>query len=102
MTDFGWYDQPSRLGGRGEQRSAVGGGAAGATRGFIEILVYATDDRRLVLSLDGSGVPRLDLAFHSGAELGDFLATLLEVGDAVGHPILTALREAAGRLPPAD
>jgi hypothetical protein len=102
MTDIVWHDPTSPLGGRGEERGEAGGGEASATRGFIEILVYATDDRRLVLSLDGSGVPRLDLAFRSGAELGDFVATLLEVGDAVGHPVLTALREAAGRLPPAS
>jgi len=99
MTDLVWHDRTPPLEGCGDERADAGD--ASATRGFIEILVYARDDQRLVLSLDGSGVPRLDLAFRSGAELGDFVATLLEVGDAVGHPILTALREAASRLPPA-
>jgi len=102
MTDFVWQDRTSPVEGRGEEQARAEAGETAATRGFIEILVYATADQRLVLSLDGSGVPRLDLAFRSGAELGDFLAALLQVGDAVGHPILTALREAAGRLPPAN
>jgi hypothetical protein len=72
-----------------------------SARGFLEILLYATGDHRLVLALDGSGVPRVNLAFHSGAELGDFFADLLATGDRFPHPVLAALREAAERLPPA-
>jgi hypothetical protein len=101
MTEFAWEHRTSPPHGSLDEGAEGGAGEGCATRGFIEILLYATADHRLVLALDGSGVPRLNLAFRSGAELGDFVATLLSVGDTVGHPILAALREAAGRLPPA-
>jgi len=101
MPDLPRDDQPLHCAHPARQTGHDAEHAEGGARGFLEILLYATGDHRLVLALDGSGVPRVNLAFHSGAELGDFFADLLAAGDRFPHPVLAALREAAERLPPA-
>jgi hypothetical protein len=100
MTDSLWDEGRPEWGAGAvpEPPSTTTGDCVG--RGFLEILLYTTPAGRLVLDLDGSGVPHLQRSFRSGAELGEFVSDLLAGGVLIGHPVLVALRDAAERLPP--
>jgi len=99
MTDSSWDEGRPDSGAAAapEPQGATAGDCVG--RGFLEILLYTTPAGRLVLDLDGSGVPHLERSFRSGAELGEFVSDLIAGGVLIGHPVLVALRDAAERLP---
>lgn len=67
-------------------------------QGWVDMLLYLSADGRLTMHLAGSGHPTETYIFRSGAELGDFIVTLLDRHGAT-DPILAVLRDAVRRLP---